>query len=967
MIKVAINGFGRIGRPTFKGLTLLVFLIIIIFGGFFCLPPVLAENINNSYIASTAWPTLHFDLQRTGKSSFNGPGFVNQLWVYSSSEISILSEVIVGLDGTIYFTTYQGSLYALKPDGTLKWKLQTGVSYLKSTPLVGFDGTIYFGSDKFYAMSPEGSIKWSFTDGNMFNRSSPIIDVNGVIYFTSTNGFLYALNIDGALKWKISIGTISYDSPVLGQDGTVFIRSRNDAQLLAVSPEGSIKWSFPVTDGESQILIGDDGTIYFSSYDHYFYAINPNGSLKYKKYIGVSYSLISIDHSGTLYVGLHDAKQVLAINSDFSTKWVLDAGGPVNCIGAIDVNNTVYIGTDYGVVAALDPNGSIKWQFVAPTGDIISCPILSSNKVIYFGSRESLYAIGEAIINQPPIFSNLNQYKSDGMIVINEGGTTIESTVVFKATVSDPDNDKVKLQVELKEYEQSFDGQNILESDLVDSGNEAVVIQQGLVGGQYKWRARAIDENEAVSGDWQEFGTPGNIDFIIKNLEQAAADLAKELVDSAYLYGGKGWDYNQSEFVAPTTVKTGYSFWNQELGSIAFGAGVDCSGLIMWAYNRSFDPLKSRFDNFVKAEGADEQDSYNTEITTEVQLQPGDVMFFDFDDNDFIDHVVMYVGESGGFDVVNAADPARGIIPDLKNSLKQISGFTAFKRVVLGSQPTILASAHSSVDLVVTDPDGFTITPTTTVNSDLEYLREIPGVLYYSEMEKGIDGNPIDQVYSYTSKTGDYTIQVLPDPGAPPTATYVLDFTAEDQLITLAQDVPVSQIPANGYGIAMSETGIISSFIPVVIDIKPGSDPNTINLKSKGVTPVAVLTDEFFNAENVVIDSVLFAGVSPKKGKLEDVDNDGDLDLILHFETQDLQLTPEDIEATLTGQLTDDSLIKGTDSIKIISPGKSKKQSQDLIGLIPLCIIGSGWLIYRKKPKFPKKIIGRIKRITIKK
>ena len=111
----------------------------------------------------------------------------------------------------------------------------------------------------------------------------------------------------------------------------------------------------------------------------------------------------------------------------------------------------------------------------------------------------------------------------------------------------------------------------------------------------------------------------------------------------------------------------------------------------------------------------------------------------------------------------------------------------------------------------------------------------------------------------------------------------------------------------------------------VNIDIKPGSYPNAINLKSKGVTPVAVLTTPFFDAKNVVIDSIIFAGAKPIKGKLEDVDNDKDLDLILHFDTQSLQLAPTDTKAALTGKLKDNTLIKGVDSVRIIQ--ESNKQT----------------------------------------
>ena len=105
----------------------------------------------------------------------------------------------------------------------------------------------------------------------------------------------------------------------------------------------------------------------------------------------------------------------------------------------------------------------------------------------------------------------------------------------------------------------------------------------------------------------------------------------------------------------------------------------------------------------------------------------------------------------------------------------------------------------------------------------------------------------------------------------------------------------------------------------VDIDIKPGNNPNSINLKSEGVVPVAVLTDAFFNVKDIVIDSVIFVGTNPLRGKFEDVDNDGDLDLILHFGTQSLQLTPTDTEAVLTGKLNNETLVKGINFIRIIS------------------------------------------------
>ncbi|HUV81234.1 MAG TPA: hypothetical protein VMW21_01800, partial [Patescibacteria group bacterium] len=118
--------------------------------------------------------------------------------------------------------------------------------------------------------------------------------------------------------------------------------------------------------------------------------------------------------------------------------------------------------------------------------------------------------------------------------------------------------------------------------------------------------------------------------------------------------------------------------------------------------------------------------------------------------------------------------------------------------------------------------------------------------------------------------------------------------------------------------------GVGPGVLLVSIDIKPGSYPNSINLKSKGVIPVAVLTDNFFDAKDIVIDSIVFAGANPLRGKLEDVDNDGDLDLILHFDTRSLKLTSTDTKAILSARLKDNALIKGTDSVRIVTNHKSQ-------------------------------------------
>jgi hypothetical protein len=112
----------------------------------------------------------------------------------------------------------------------------------------------------------------------------------------------------------------------------------------------------------------------------------------------------------------------------------------------------------------------------------------------------------------------------------------------------------------------------------------------------------------------------------------------------------------------------------------------------------------------------------------------------------------------------------------------------------------------------------------------------------------------------------------------------------------------------------------------VEIDIKPGSFPNSINPNSKGVIPVAILTTADFDATTVDAETVRFgpAGAEAVHWALEDVDDDGDIDMILHFRTQDTGIKAGDTEAELTGKTIDGVGIHGSDSVRTVPP-KGKK------------------------------------------
>lgn len=117
----------------------------------------------------------------------------------------------------------------------------------------------------------------------------------------------------------------------------------------------------------------------------------------------------------------------------------------------------------------------------------------------------------------------------------------------------------------------------------------------------------------------------------------------------------------------------------------------------------------------------------------------------------------------------------------------------------------------------------------------------------------------------------------------------------------------------HGYMGVVEKTVLLASIV-----IKPENYPNSINLKSNGVIPVAVLTNYDFDVNNIDPATVTFADAYPLRWSMEDVDDDGDTDMIFHFKTKELDLDENSTEATLTGETKTGQLFEGTDSVNIV-------------------------------------------------
>lgn len=110
----------------------------------------------------------------------------------------------------------------------------------------------------------------------------------------------------------------------------------------------------------------------------------------------------------------------------------------------------------------------------------------------------------------------------------------------------------------------------------------------------------------------------------------------------------------------------------------------------------------------------------------------------------------------------------------------------------------------------------------------------------------------------------------------------------------------------------------------VTIDIKPGEGPATINSKSKGKIPVAILSSATFDAVTQVDQASLTFGRTGSEKSLtfcsgpQDVNGDGLLDLVCHFDTPLTRFQAGDTKGVLEGKVLGGNTIMGNDAVLIV-------------------------------------------------
>lgn len=138
---------------------------------------------------------------------------------------------------------------------------------------------------------------------------------------------------------------------------------------------------------------------------------------------------------------------------------------------------------------------------------------------------------------------------------------------------------------------------------------------------------------------------------------------------------------------------------------------------------------------------------------------------------------------------------------------------------------------------------------------------------------------------------------------------------------TTAESWVVQEIPLPADYPGSRDALVALPAIEVEIDIKPGSWPNSINLRQRGVIAVAVLSTEEFDAPLLVKGRFgpARATIVHNSGHIEDVNMDGLPDLILHYDTGETGIECDDESAELRATNEIGHTVVGTDAVSTVA------------------------------------------------
>jgi hypothetical protein len=350
------------------------------FDTFDCSPPLPCGN-TQGLDPSSVWPMAGGCPTQIGRSTVNGPKSPNVKWTFPTapSGMDAPGGIVVGGDGTVYVGG-RYDFFAIGPDGQQKWVFPgPDRSYgWGGTPALSQDLVCATFASTLYALDrATGNVVWSRVVG-----SSGLVSVSqNILRMAAGGASVDAFTMTGGALWALPL--TNPGGPAVDGAGNAFVSV--PYALRAITPTGSAGWSLSTTVQYLRTpVVGADGTIYQTG-NGIVRAVTQSGSLLWTVSLTGDVSQPSVAADGTLYVATTPG--VVAVRPDSSVAWSHPwpvANGYTTAGLTIARDGTLYAVSNAGRVIALDPAGSLVWDYQLPDNGY-GRPVLGPDGTLYVG------------------------------------------------------------------------------------------------------------------------------------------------------------------------------------------------------------------------------------------------------------------------------------------------------------------------------------------------------------------------------------------------------------------------------------------------------------------------------------------------------------------------------------------------------------------------------------------------------
>jgi hypothetical protein len=383
--------------------------------------------------ADSPWPTTRGDAQATGRSKFVGPKTPNVIW-RKDMPFGIMHGPVIGYNDNLFVGTFAfrgltgdstNYFYSLDKNGNNIWVYETNRPHSNQAgPTILNDGSIYFASSGssgggLYALDPEGKLKWN-------NKR--------FMYIAHTRYIAVAKNHDIYLRWLDSLyilepenGTIidSINTPHIYADivfstggDTIYyfsgIQPSHPKKINAVTIQGEHLWSLEIAHNYGTPVVDNNNRIYIFAAEtpanKFLYCLNPDGAVNWKYPLAAnenfeSYSSPTIDRNGNIIFPssiFHDSRYesdsgyVTSLDYNGNLNWSTSIGNYwsdgafINSGLVSDAEGKIYCGSTYGINTnfwCIDSDGTILWKLDLEGYQYDTSPAINSEGTLYIGTH----------------------------------------------------------------------------------------------------------------------------------------------------------------------------------------------------------------------------------------------------------------------------------------------------------------------------------------------------------------------------------------------------------------------------------------------------------------------------------------------------------------------------------------------------------------------------------------------------